>query len=314
MANIIYIPFCNPVRFVELDPVQLPQYLTKHFDDYWASEQLQSFETVVNFTQKYQTNDTIYLQFESNFASIQMSVIDCEQTVLLTQAATQVRANKYLAGYYVYELTLSLAAFSAGTIWLKLSLGLGSKFMISEPIELAETWPNTILFQYSNSKYHGDVIFETGIVFGFRCEAVIRRLDPANERTAYRDQKLNPTTLKVRPFRGFELGIGHLSGVPDWVIDKMNWIWSCDNVLCDGKSFAVLDESKFEDKEIHPQYPFRQWALNIQEGINRASKIAGVDVDPNKKLLITAVADGTIFGDLSEQAGSNLVPILIAGE
>lgn len=310
MANTIYIPFLCPVRFVELDPVELPQYLTKHFDDYWASEQLQSFETVVNFTQKYQTSDTIYLQFESNFASIQLSVIDCDQTVLLTQAATQVRANKYLAGYYVYELTLSLAAFPAGTIWLKLSLGLGSKFMISEPIELAETWPNTILFQYNNSKYHGDVIFETGIVFGFRCEAVIRRLDPANERTAYRDQKLNPTTLKVRPFRGFELGIGHLSSVPDWVIDKMNWIWSCDNVLCDGKSFAVLDESKFEDKEIHPQYPFRQWALNIQEGINRASKIVGVDVDSSKKLLIVYQIDGTVFGDLSEQAGSNLVPII----
>lgn len=314
MANVIYFPLLNPVRFVELDPVQLPQYLTKHFDDYWASEQLQSFETVVNFKQKFQTNDTIYLQFESNFASIQMSVIDCDQNVLLTQAATQVRANKYLAGYYVYEITLSLEAFSEITIWLKLNLGLGSKLMISEPIELAETWPNTILHQYSNSKYHGDVIFETGIVFGFRCEAVIRRLDPASERTSYRDQKVNPTTLKVRPYRAFELAIGFKTGVPDWVIDKMNWIWSCDNVLCDGKSFAVLEDSKFEDKEIDPRYPFRSWSLNIQEGINRASKIVGVDVDPNKKLMITAVADGTIFGDLSEQAGSNLVPILIAGE
>jgi hypothetical protein len=49
--------------------------------------------------------------------------------------------------------------------------------------------------------------------------------------------------------------------------------------------------------------------LKIQEGINRASKIVGVDVDSNKKLLVTAVMDGTIFGDLSEQAGSNLTPI-----
>jgi hypothetical protein len=311
MANILYIPMLNPVRFVELDPVELPQYLTKHFDDYWASEQLQSFETVVNFKQKYQTTDTIYLQFESNFASIQMSVIDCAQNVLLTQAATQVRANLYLPGYYVYEITLSLAAFtSIDTIWLKPSLGLGSKFMISEPIALAETWPDTVLFQYNNSKYHGDVIFETGIAFSFRCEAIIRRLDPGNERTAYRDQKLNPSTLKARPFRAFELGIGHLSSVPDWVIDKMNWIWSCDNVLCDGKSFAVLEDSKFEDKEIHPQYPFRHWTLNIQEGVNRASKIVGVDVDSSKKLLIVYQIDGTVWGDLSEQAGSNLTPIL----
>lgn len=311
MANIIYIPLLNPVRFVELDPVQLPQYLTKHLDDYWFSEQLQGYETVINVKQKYQTSDTIYLQFESNFASIQLQVIDCDQTVLLTQAATQIRANKYLAGYYVYEITLSLAAFtSVNTIWLKLSLGLGSKFMISEPIELAETWPGTILFQYNNSKYHGDVIFETGIVFGFRCEAVLRRLEPANERTAYRDQKLNPTTLKVRPFRAWELGIGHRTGVPDWIIDRMNWIWSCDNVLADGKSFAVLEDSKFEDKEIHPQYPLRHWTLSVQEGINRASKIVGVDVDSSKKLLIVYQIDGTVFGDLSLQAGSNLVPIL----
>jgi hypothetical protein len=310
MANQIYIPFLNPVRFVELDPVQLPQYQTKHFDDYWFKEQLQTYETVVNYKQKYQTSDTIYLQFESNFASIQLSVIDCEQNVLLTQAATQVRANKYLAGYYVYEITLSLAPFSAGTIWLKLDLALGSKLMISEPIELAESWPNTILFQYNHSKYHGDVIFETGIVFGFRCEGVVGRLEPGSERTFYRDQKLNPTTLKVRPFRAFELGIGHLTGIPDWMIDKMDWIWSCDNVQVDGKSFAVLEDSKFEDKEIHKQYPLRHWALNIQEGINRASKIVGVDVNPNKKLLVVYQIDGTVFGDLSAQAGSNLVPIL----
>jgi hypothetical protein len=310
MANLINIPFLCPVRFVDLDPVELPQYQTKHFDDYWFKEQLQQYETLVDFKQKFQTSDTIYLQFEANFASIQLQVIDCQQTVLLTQAATQVRANKYMAGYYVYEITLSLAPFSPGTIWLKLNLGLDSKFCISEPIEVAETWPNTILFQYNNSKYHGDVIFETGIVFGFRCEGVIRRLDPGSERTFYRDQKLNPTTLKVRPFRAFELGIGHLAGIPDWMIDKMDWIWSCDNVLLDGKNFAVLEDSKFEDQEIHKQYPLRHWTLNIQEGINRASKIIGVEVNPNKKLLVVYQIDGTVFGDLSAQAGSNLVPVL----
>jgi hypothetical protein len=310
MANEIYLPFLNPIRFVELDPVQLPQYLTKHFDDYWFKEQLQPYETVVDFKQRYQTNDTIYLQFEANFAAIQMQVIDCEQNVLLTQSATQVRENKYMAGYYVYELTLSLATFPEGTIYLKLNLGLGSKLMISEPIEVAETWPNTILFQYNNSKYHGDVIFETGIVFGFRCEAVIEEYEPGAERTSYRDQKLNPTTLKVRPFDSFTLVAGHRTGIPAWVAKKMNWIWSCDNVLLDGKSFAVLDDGKLEDEEIHKQYPMKHWALKIQEGINRASKIVGIDVNPNKKLMIVYQIDGTVFGDLSAQAGSNLVPIL----
>lgn len=309
MANEIYIPFLCPIRFYEVDAEQQGQYLTKHFDNDWTSEQLKSFETPVFYKQKWQTNDSTFLQFESNFASINVKVIDCEQNTIIDQNATQVRANKYLSGYYVYENTISWASVDPGTYYILLTLG-GTTQMISEPIALADEWPNTILFEYDNSTFHGDVVFETGITFGFRCEAAIRRLDPGNERTAYRDQKMNPTILKSVPFRGWRLEIGYPSGVPDWVMDLMNWIWSCDNVTCDGKSFAVADGANFEEIEHDTVYPFRSWTLNIQEGINRYSKIVNPIVDPNKKLIVSGMIDSTLFGDTSENAGSNLVPVI----
>lgn len=308
MANEIFIPFANGARFYEVDPAWPTQYLTKHFDDFWYKEQLKSFETVVDYKQKWQTNDSFPLQYESNFASINLKVIDCEQNVLIDQNAVQVKINKYLPGYFVYENTVSWASIPVGTYYLLLTLG-GTTQMISEPIHLAEEWPNTILYEYYNSTFHGDVLFETGIILKFRCESFITRLDPGNERTAYRDQKMNPTVLKSVPYRGWKLIIGYPTGVPDWVIDLMNWIWSCDNVTCDGKSFAVAENGQFEETEYDKAYPLRSWTLNIQEGINRYSKIVNPEVDPNKKLIVIGMIDSTLFGDTSENAGSNLVPI-----
>lgn len=308
MANEIYISFLNPVRFYDVDPAWPAQYLTKHFDDWWQKEQQRNFETPVDYKQKWQTNDSFPLQYESNFASINLKVIDCEQNTIIDQNAVQVRANKYLPGYFVYENTVSWASVPAGTYYLLLTLG-GTTQMISEPIEVATEWPNTTLFEYYNSTFHGDMVFETGIILKFRCEAMIRRLEPGNERTAYRDQKMNPTVLKSVPFRGWKLEIGYPIGVPDWVIDLMNWIWSCDNVACDGKSFAVAEGGQFEEVEHDKVYPFRSWTLKIQEGVNRYSKIVNPEVDPNKRLLVAGRIDSTLFGDTSENAGSNLVPI-----
>jgi hypothetical protein len=50
--------------------------------------------------------------------------------------------------------------------------------------------------------------------------------------------------------------------------------------------------------------------MNIQEGINRGSKIIGVNVDSTKKLFVVFNIDGTVWGDISSQAGSNLIPII----
>ena len=34
MDNILYIPFLNGIKFVDIAPLNIPAYLTKHFDDY----------------------------------------------------------------------------------------------------------------------------------------------------------------------------------------------------------------------------------------------------------------------------------------
>lgn len=308
--NTIYVPFMLPISFYEVEPALLPQYLSQHMDDWQFENTIRTQETQgVKFPQKWQTSDTLKLQFESNFGSIQLQVIDCEENVYMTHIVSQVRINKYLTGFYVYEDTIDWSVLEPGTYWITLTLGAGIKTMISEPQILAETHENTLYFEYFNTKHHGDVVFETGIVFAYRVEAWLRKFDPANERTSYRDQRLNPTVLKSIPYRTWELIVGKDYGVPDWVAQKINWIFSCDDVTIDGKSYAVLEDSKMEPIDIDPIYPMHPWTLKIQEGLNRFSKIINLDQDTNKKIFISLSVDTTIHGDLAEP-GAEVISII----
>lgn len=309
MANQIIIPYCLPVRFYKLDQQQLPQYLTRHFDYFVDSAQRKEWETQVTYNQKWQTSDATKFQFESNFSAIQVDLITCDGTIIVPQAATPVRANIYVPGFYIYENTFSYASVPPGTYYYRMTLG-GSEVYISNPQQVAEEWPGTMLFEYKNSRYFGNVVYETGITFGFRCEAFLTRLNPGNERTAYNDQRMNPTILKSVPFRQWTLEIGKKSGgVPDWVMDIMNWIWSHDYVTADGVLLAVSDGANFEATEIDKVYPYQQWSLSVQDGINQTGLFINPVLDSNKRIIIAGMVDATLFGDLSENAGSNLVPI-----
>lgn len=281
----------------------LPQYLSRHMDDYHLRHQHSS--QYASYNQKWMTVDAFPLQLEANFGPISVKVLDCDGVVLLSQTATIARTHRSLIGFFVYEVTISWATFPPGIYFIILELP-EDLVLVSEPQEVAETWENTMLVKYKNSTYHGDVLFETGFNPNFRVEARLARMDPGTERTAYTDQRYNPSVLKAVPYRTWELVT---AAIPDWLIEKLNWVFSCDEVILDGKLYAVFGDSKWELEEIDPEFPLRVATLKVQEGLNRASKIVDVAVDTNKRLVVGVQIDGTIFGDLSEQAGSNLIPI-----
>lgn len=311
MANQIIIPDMNPVEFYEMTPAEVPQYISKPYGKYpfLVQNRNRKWLNQVGYKQKWATSDVTYLQFESNFEPIQLQVVDCHDIARLTQNSLQKRANKYIAGYYVYENTVSWATIPPDkTYWIKLILPDG-KVWISEPIEVKVIHKNTLLLEYRNSRYHGNIIFETGIKFGFRVEATIGFLDPGSENIIYNDQKRNPTLLNSKTFRGWPLSIGGSRGCPDWVYDKLNNIWSCNEVTIDGISYARAGDGKFEFTTAE-RYLLRGSRMNIMEGINRGYKVAGVGIDPTKKLVVQFQLDGTVWGDISSQAGSNLVPII----
>lgn len=305
--NRLYYPKLNPVRFYDIDPVAIPQYLTKHYDRFAFRETIQPWEEPVTYEQKWLKDDIIYFQFTSNYSLIQLDVIDCNSRTYITVNATQVRANKFVPGWYVFEAQISLATLDEGLYFIKRTLG-GEKVSISEPQHVYSQLENTIIFEYSNSRYHGDVIFETGIRFGFRVEAVLGRIMPGTEDEFYKDQPLNPRLLKSEAFEGQKLMIGGSAGVPDWVVVLLNRIWTCNSVRLDGKEYAKNGEAKFSFKE-EDNYPMRGIEYEVLEGLNRGSEIVDLDANLNTRLLVVHNIEGKLFGDVSNQ-NNNIIQII----
>lgn len=312
--NLLYIPHINPVKFYDVTRSNIDAYFTKHFDAYPFDERLYEWQDPVQFTQLWQTTDIIKLQFESNFDPIIVELIDENGDAEITLAALTGLPNQYIAGLFSYEAEMSLADVPTGCYKLKITAGSGGdqavylsdwQHVSAEPYERS-----TLLLKYKHSRFHEDVMFETGIEFQFRLPGYLGFLKPGNIREAYRDQKQNPAILSSRTFRGYPVFFGDEFGLPDDVIDKLNRIWGCDSVSIDGKSFAA-DAAEFELVEIdNGRYPKRGVKLQVVEGINRASSIFSPTIDTTKKLMYAVSVDAKVWGDTSNQGSANTVPVI----
>lgn len=313
--NQIYFPYINPVAFMDVDRANLDAHFTRHFEDYTMSERLYAWQTPADYVQPWQTTDIINLQFEASFDPITVELINNETgEVEISLPAIVGLANIYYPNTFSFEVEMSLAAVPTGTYYLKVTAGTGddqriyvSKFkqwISAEPFEVP-----TVLIGYSHSRFHEDVIFETGIEFQVRIPGHFGLLTPGRQDERYRDQQLNPTVLSSRSFRQWPLVLGDEFGLPDEMVDLVNRIFGCDTIVIDNKSFAAVDGSSFEFRDAQ-DYPKRGLTINVEEGINRGSKLFGVDIDPNKKLVYGIMVSRKVFGDTSNQGSSNTVPIL----
>lgn len=312
--NFLYIPHINPVKFYAVDRANIDAYFTRHFDDYPFDERLYDWQDPVQFTQLWQTTDIIKLQFESNFDPLIVELIDENGDAVITLASLTGLPNQYIDGLFSYEAEMSLATVPQGCYKLKLTAGSGDEQTVYlsdwQHVNEGPYEKSTLLLTYKHSRFHEDVLFETGIEFQFRLPGYIGALKPGNVREAYRDQKQNPSILSSRTLRGFPVFFGDEFGLPDDVIDKLNRIWGCDSVQIDGKYFAA-DSAEFEFVEIDNfRYPKRGVKLQVVEGINRASSIFSPTTDTSKRLMYAIAVDRKVWGDTSNQGSTNTVPII----
>ena len=312
--NFLYIPLINPVKFFSPDRATTDTYFTPHFDDFPFAERLYDWQEPSQFFQIWQTTDIIPLQFESTFDPIIVELLDRYDEAIITLPALIGLPNRYLPDTHSFEVNMSLATVPAtGCYRMRVTAGTGDgqqtfisawMYISIEPIE------NSLLVKYRNSRFHQDVMFETGIEFQYRVLGHIGFLTPGRADEAYKDQKLNPAMLNSKTFRQFLLVFGDEFGLPDDVIDLLNRIWSCNDVHVDNKSFGISDGGKFELADVDEgRYPKRGVRLVVEEGINRNSSVFAVTTDTSKKLTYAIFPEGKVFGDLSNQGSSNVVPI-----
>jgi hypothetical protein len=315
-TNQVYISKLNPTQFVKKIPPVSAQYDTRDMEDFLFADRLQLWEEKKLYKQKWKQTDTIWYQFESNMSPLQIDIFNVDyQDPVITITMDMVAANPRLPGFYIYQAAVSLAGLEDGCYYPRFSPGANPVDQeYGEPMLIKAIHDEpTVLYTYKNSRFHGDIIFETGIQFSFRVEGVLGRYHPASDDTFYRDQSMNVTQLVSKPYPSIPLSHGGSFGIPDWVLEKLNWIWSCDSVYIDQKSYAkdVGSNNSFQGFQINEEedYPLMGLNMNVTPGINRASKIIMPTVDTSKKFLVSYNIDGTLYGDLSVNVGDNLIPI-----
>jgi hypothetical protein len=310
MDNFLYIPFINPVKLVERTPAVLAKYFSRHFEDFLFKERLYEWQQPEDFKQVWQTTDIINLQFESTFDPIIVELVNKYGQPVITLPALIGLPNKFLPNTFSYQVELSLASLQTGCYWIRVTAGTGNgkKVLMSGAQYVSEEQiANSICLEYWNSRFHEDVVFETGIKFQVRMPGHFGFLLPGSKTEQFKDELYNPAILSSRSFRQWPLYFGDEFGLPDDIVDLLNRIWTCNNVLVDGKPFGSVD-GRFEFVPVD-RYPKRGVKLNVEEGINRRSKIFAVETDTTKKLMATVIVDAKVFGDISNQGSSNAVPI-----
>ena len=312
MDNFIQISYANPIKFFEVGLTQDAAFFTKHFNDYKYNNRLYFWQKQDSNCQIWQTTDIIKLQFTANFSPIIFELVNKYNSTVITLTASQGIANLSVPGSYTYEIACSLAGLQTGCYYIRLTCGSGvsKKVFVSDCQYISsEIIENSLLLGYKNSRYHLGMLFETGIMPQFRVMGSFGQFDFMQKNEQYRNQQWRPSLLNSKVSKQQFVFFGDGYGLADEQIDLLNYIWSCNYVLIDNKQFTPSDGSKFEYVAVD-NYAKRGIKLMVEDANNYNSKIVGLPLDPNNRIVTQVLVSRKVFGDLSNQGSTNTVPVI----
>lgn len=296
----------NPVNLVDKNRELPLNYNWKHFDAWKSNEQIiLPYETYKCYRQKWQTDDILKLQFKSDFSPIRLQVRDYRGAIVFSHQMSLIRT---IADALYFEDEIAFDFFEPGLYTLEVLGGDPTLItLVSEPFQIAENWPSTILINYSNA-FNNNILWETGIDMNFRVDAVLPFDSPNSVRTVYTDQPGSEVTVKGTPFRIFKLYVGCDGGIPPWVVDKLEEIVDQTDVFYDGKGFAPNSGTTFQTTKID-RYPWAQWNIELRETNNTRMKRFEVTGLQEKKYAQDVIIETKLFGALFGSSNDNTITI-----
>lgn len=292
MAQGVAFPNLNSEQFVAYPSSQSPLYHTKHFNQdlfqksiplfqrynaFWDDKcpryfQIKQFNDKLNFVLDSLAYDSYTIKW------VKFDSTEIPYTGTITEYATPgnvYTANGSIAPQQLYTIQGNLLEIStdltdAGMYFLvvEITTGANSKTYLSEPYNIKETWPQTVLIQYSDSQNQFDVRFDKSPNFELRIPAYLDYLTNKIEYSKFRDQRANLRQTYARDWRVFQLIIGTTMfpyGITPYHCDKLAKILKCDTIYIDGKRFIGEDGADFEPSMYGENYPMRTLTLQFAE-------------------------------------------------
>lgn len=258
------IPILNGFRFVNQNPVYDARYNKLPFDE---------LTDLNSYPQKWQTNDIVPVQIISDFVPT-LDIYTCDgvfvTNIPLTPAPNGIKDQTFLC----YQGEVDFSGYAEGFYYGQLTYtdeNATLQTICTSPLDVAVSHPGTSLIQYKNSQNDKGVIFDTGIVFCLRIECNFDEFQPKAKLSSYEDQKYNGMLLNGMPYRTFVLyfgstdTVGDSTLIPDWLVDKLNVIFTCDQVRVDGEYYIRYEDADFKPYRVGNSFPNDgYWSLEVQ--------------------------------------------------
>lgn len=297
MANTLYDSFLNPVKFHQLDNVQIPNYVSRFMDDWAFRRTIQPWQQDICFYQPWGQSDSIRLQYTANFGPFVLRMYNYLGQLVLTQSFNDVMQDELRPTYYIKQIAVSLAGFDPGKYFFVRDTG--GVLTYSEPFEILDAEDSgimltnqnpTLYIEYSHYESYQGVKFFTPFAPSIRVPAVLRYKSPGAKDNVYEDQLLNMTLVNSVPFRIFDFTLGGNYGVPPYFIDKIARIFGCSSLSIDGRLYTKNEGAQFEPALLE-NYPSAGYSIELREKLNRDSIITENDV------IIEGIAAAAIIMD-----------------
>lgn len=294
MANTIKQPYLNPLKFQLIEPAAIPQYVSKHMDDWLFSKTVRSYQQPTSYNYILLPNDFIPLQYISNFAPLTFRIFKCDGTQVYSQAFQTRQQDFFNPGYFIRQINVNISALSLDTDQLYYAT-IAEASWISEPFEIREEFEDSLYIEYSNSERYGGIIFDSPFAPTIRVPGILKLEQPSSVDTLYEDQDQAETMLHSVPFRVWKFILGGKRGVPPYLIDKMNRILGCDSLKIDGRFYTKAQGSNWEAVELDG-YPMAGWSINLRELLNREELIYDNNAEILGDYAMVQVVDSKGFG------------------
>lgn len=303
--NELFIPYLIPVKFVKMNPVQIPQYLSKFMDDYIFCQTIPNYNQQADYPQQWATVDSVRLQVVSNYGPLRLSLHTMNGDEVYSQDFETRQQDFFRPGYYIRQSETALSAFAPGMYYWQINVGDVDPW-ISEPQEFLEPEQlvNTKYIEYSNREMKGGVRFGSPYSPSIRVPAAVELTNLASRSTTYQDQPANEVMIKSTSYRVWKFTLGDAKGVPPWLLDKVGRILECSEVRIDGRYFTKPAESEWE-RNITDLVSLAGWTVELRERYNMDGMFYQDDVLKSGRLVMAAVIDTKGFG-VSDNGGDFL--------
>jgi len=159
-----------------------------------------------------------------------------------------------------------------GVYYIELTVNttLSDNTYISEPFELVSSLPESLLIEYSHNRNEYDMAFypdgelTSKLTFQIRVEGGVMSdgFLPGSKDSFFVDQDRRVVMLDSTPYNVYKFTFGPVSGIPNWMANKINRILSLQEVSINSLQYVKNDGAKLESIR-EKNYPLAGWQIEL---------------------------------------------------